>query len=86
MALTARDAVAGTVRLAHTAAAADVRPVHTVRSGPRRRTPVRGGVHVVEAEYRVALLARNASGWARLCRIVPAAPVDGVPVVSWPAM
>ncbi|MEU5234734.1 DNA polymerase III subunit alpha [Streptomyces anulatus] len=99
LALTDRDTVAGTVRFAHAAAAAGVRPIFGVEvavapyapSGPapRRRTPVRGGAHVVEAAHRVTLLARNGAGWARLCRIVSAAhaaPVDGVPVVSWPVL
>ncbi|MGW6289090.1 DNA polymerase III subunit alpha [Streptomyces sp. NPDC055107] len=99
LALTDRDTVAGTVRFAHAAAAVGVRPVFGVEvavapytpSGPapRLRTPVRGGAHVVEAEHRITLLARNRAGWARLCRIVSAvhaAPVDGVPVVGWPVL
>ncbi|GAA5604510.1 transposase IS204/IS1001/IS1096/IS1165 family protein [Streptomyces griseus] len=49
---------------------------------PRTRSPAPhpaavplcwGGAHVVEARYRVTLLARNRAGWARLCRIVSAA-------------
>ncbi|MDQ0701182.1 error-prone DNA polymerase [Streptomyces sp. W4I9-2] len=99
LALTDRDTVAGTVRFAHAAAAAGVRPVFGVEvavapytppgPAPRRRTPVRGGAHVLEAEHRITLLARNRAGWARLCRIVStahASPVDGVPVVSWPVL
>ncbi|MFI2360774.1 DNA polymerase III subunit alpha [Streptomyces anulatus] len=99
LALTDRDTVAGTVRFAHASAAAGVRPVFGVEVAvapytppglaPRRRTPVRGGAHVVEAEYRITLLARNRAGWARLCRIVSAAHaalVGGVPVVGWPVM
>ncbi|WP_217226141.1 DNA polymerase III subunit alpha [Streptomyces anulatus] len=99
LALTDRDTVAGTVRFAHAAATAGVRPIFGVEvavapytppgPAPRRRTPVRGGAHVVEAEHRITLLARNGAGWARLCRIVSAAhaaPVDGVPVVSWPVL
>ncbi|MFI2360978.1 DNA polymerase III subunit alpha [Streptomyces anulatus] len=99
LALTDRDTVAGTVRFAHASAAAGVRPIFGVEvavapytpSGPapRRRTPVRGGAHVVEAEHRITLLARNGAGWGRLCRIVSAAhtaPVDGVPVVGWPVL
>ncbi|GGS25547.1 DNA-directed DNA polymerase [Streptomyces rubiginosohelvolus] len=97
LALTDRDTVAGTVRFATAAAAAGVRPLFGVDLAvaphapdasptPRRRTPVRGGAHVAEAEHRVTLLARNRAGWARLCRIVSAAhaqPLDGVPVVGW---
>ncbi|WP_228184129.1 DNA polymerase III subunit alpha [Streptomyces anulatus] len=99
LALTDRDTVAGAVRFARAAAAAGVRPVFGVEvavapyappgPAPRRRTPVRGGAHVLEAEHRVTLLARNGAGWGRLCRIVSAAhavPVDGVPVVSWPVL
>ncbi|RDL04486.1 PHP domain-containing protein [Streptomyces sp. HB202] len=97
---TDRDTVAGTVRFATAAAAAGVRPLFGVDLAvaphapaasptPRRRTPVRSGAHVVEAEYRVTLLARNRVGWARPCRIVSAAhaaPVDGAPVVGWPVL
>ncbi|MBT2450700.1 DNA polymerase III subunit alpha [Streptomyces sp. ISL-43] len=53
-------------------------------SGPRR-TPVRGGAYVAEPALRVTLLARDAGGWARLCRLVSAAHADaagGPPVVS----
>ncbi|MEU6680959.1 DNA polymerase III subunit alpha [Streptomyces sp. NPDC046925] len=98
LALTDRDTVAGTVRFAKAAAAAGVRPIFGVdlavapatdreAVGARRRSPVRGGAHVVEARWRVTLLAQDAGGWARLCRIVSAAhagPVEGVPVAPWP--
>ena len=51
---------------------------------PRRRTPVRGGAHVIEAPLRMTLLAKNAAGWGRLCRIVSAAHLaDSVPTASW---
>ncbi|WP_326771242.1 DNA polymerase III subunit alpha [Streptomyces sp. NBC_01445] len=100
LALTDRDTVAGTVRFAKAAAAAGVRPIFGVdlavapaaEPDPavgRRRTPVRGGAHVVEARWRVTLLAQDVGGWARLCRIVSAAhaaPVDGVPVAAWPVL
>ncbi|MFI0941850.1 DNA polymerase III subunit alpha [Streptomyces sp. NPDC021020] len=46
------------------------------RPGPAagaRRTPVRGGAHVVEPPLRFTLLARDREGWARLCRITSAA-------------
>ncbi len=55
----------------------------------RRRTPVRGGAHVVEPALRVTLLARNGAGWGRLCRVVSAAHAaadGGAPVVSWSAL
>ncbi|MEV1025940.1 DNA polymerase III subunit alpha [Streptomyces sp. NPDC050264] len=100
LALTDRDTVAGTVRFAKAASAAGVRPIFgvdvavspaAVAPGParRERTPVRGGAHVVEARFRVTLLAQSAAGWAHLCRIVSAAhaaPVAGVPVVAWPVL
>ncbi|MEV6250625.1 DNA polymerase III subunit alpha [Streptomyces sp. NPDC051742] len=95
LALTDRDNVTGAVRFAKAAAAAGVRPVFgvdlavaphqpAVQTAPRRRTPVRGGAHVVEAPLRVTLLAKNVAGWGRLCRIVSAAHLaDGVPTASW---
>ncbi|MFI9617044.1 DNA polymerase III subunit alpha [Streptomyces sp. NPDC052023] len=100
LALTDRDTVAGTVRFATAAQAAGIRPVFGVDvavaplapPGPasaRSRTPVRGGAHVIEAPLRITLLAQNAAGWARLCRLVSAAhaEADGAaPVVSWPTL
>lgn len=97
LALTDRDTVAGTVRFA---AAAGIRPVFgvdvavaplvsPVPASGRPRTPVRGGAHVMEPPLRITLLAQNAAGWARLCRLVSAAhaETDGVlPVVSWPVL
>ncbi|MFF5188798.1 DNA polymerase III subunit alpha [Streptomyces sp. NPDC000345] len=97
LALTDRDTVAGTVRFATAAAAAGIRPVFGVDvavaslapqdpTAGRLRTPVRGGAHVIEPPLRITLLAQNAAGWARLCRLVSAAhaEVDGAaPVVSW---
>ncbi|MFI0722146.1 DNA polymerase III subunit alpha [Streptomyces sp. NPDC021224] len=44
----------------------------TAPAGPRR-TPVRGGAHVLEPPLRFTLLARDREGWARLCRITSAA-------------
>ncbi|MFF3958477.1 DNA polymerase III subunit alpha [Streptomyces sp. NPDC001890] len=97
LALTDRDTVTGVVRFAKAAAAAGIRPLFGVDlavaphtpSGPvparRGRTPVRGGTHVAEAPMRVTLLAQNASGWGRLCRIVSAAHASGggPPLASW---
>ncbi len=97
LALTDRDTVAGTVRFATAAAAAGIRPVFGVDvavapltspdpAAGRPRTPVRGGAHVIEPPLRFTLLAQNAAGWARLCRLVSAAHAvaDGTaPVVSW---
>ncbi len=97
VALTDRDMVTGTVRFAKAAAAAGVKPVFGVDLGVaphvppaevRRRTPVRGGVHIAEAAFRATFLARDAQGWARLCRMVSAAhaeafPGGAPPVASW---
>lgn len=97
LALADRDTVAGTVRFPKVAAAAGARPVFGVDvavasltppdpAAARPRTPVRGGAHVVEPPLRITLLAQNAAGWARLCRLVSAAhtAADGtLPVVSW---
>ncbi|MFD8417416.1 DNA polymerase III subunit alpha [Streptomyces sp. NPDC059650] len=89
LALTDRDMVTGTVRFAKAAAAAGVRPLFGVdlgvaawmAGGPaaRRRVPARGGADVAEAPYRATLLARDAAGWARLCRMVSAAHADAFP-------
>ncbi len=98
LALTDRDTVTGAVRFAKAATAAGVRPVFgvdvavapisPVRPGstPQPRTHVRGGARVVEPPLRVTLLARNAAGWGRLCRVVSAAHAGAAgvpPVVSW---
>ncbi|MFC5199450.1 DNA polymerase III subunit alpha [Streptomyces kaempferi] len=100
LALTDRDTVTGAVRFARACAEVGVRPVFGVdlaveALGPpppaqRRRTPARGGVHVVEPPLRFTLLARNRAGWARLCRITSAAHAGAVsgtpPVVPWEAL
>ncbi|WP_331738258.1 DNA polymerase III subunit alpha [Embleya sp. NBC_00896] len=100
LALTDRDTVGGAVRFAAACAAHDVRPIFGVdvavapaAPGPpraeRRRTPVRGGAHVVEPPLRVTLLARDGAGWSRLCRLVSAAhtaDADGPPVLPWTAL
>lgn len=97
LALTDRDTVTGVVRFARAAMESGVRPVFGVDvavapltpaapSPDRPRTPARGGAHVVEPPLRITLLARDAGGWARLCRLVSAAHADaagGLPVVSW---
>ncbi|WP_432251867.1 DNA polymerase III subunit alpha [Streptomyces sp. HNM1019] len=83
LALTDRDTVAGMVRFAQACAGAGVRPIFGVDlavealapppPAQRRRTPARGGAHVVEPPLRFVLLAQNREGWARLCRITSAA-------------
>jgi error-prone DNA polymerase len=83
LALTDRDTVTGMVRFAQACAGSGVRPVLGIDlavqalapppPGQRRRTPARGGAHVVEPPLRFVLLARDREGWARLCRITSAA-------------
>ncbi len=100
LALTDRDTVTGAVRFAQACAREGVRPVFGVDLAVealappppalRRRTPARGGAHVIEPPLRVVLLARNREGWARLCRITSAAHADALgnraPVVPWSAL
>ncbi|MEV7034818.1 DNA polymerase III subunit alpha [Streptomyces sp. NPDC093272] len=100
LALTDRDTVTGAVRFARACAKDGVRPVFgidlavaalaPVPPAPRRRTPARGGAHVVEPPLRFVLLAQDRAGWARLCRITSAAHVGAVsgvpPVVPWEAL
>ncbi|MFF8914487.1 DNA polymerase III subunit alpha [Streptomyces sp. NPDC015032] len=100
LALTDRDTVTGAVRFAQACAGAGVRPVFGVDLAvealappppvQRRRTPARGGAHVVEPPLRIVLLARNRAGWARLCRITSAAHAGtaggAAPVVPWEAL
>lgn len=80
LALTDRDSVAGH-GLAHEGCVAHgVRPLFGVdivvaakaSAEPvrRARIPVRSRAHVVEPPLRIALLARSAQGWARLCQLV----------------
>ncbi|MBW3362981.1 PHP domain-containing protein, partial [Streptomyces sp. 09ZI22] len=97
VALTDRDMVTGTVRFAKAATAAGVKPLcgvdlgiapHAPQPQVRHRTPVRGGAHVAEAPFRATFLARNAAGWARLCRMVSAAHAEAFaagtpPTASW---
>ncbi|MEV7505311.1 DNA polymerase III subunit alpha [Streptomyces sp. NPDC093018] len=100
LALTDRDTVTGAVRFAQACAKEGVWPVFGVDLAVqalappppalRRRTPARGGAHVIEPPLRVVLLARNREGWARLCRITSAAHADALggraPVVPWSAL
>ncbi|MFF4708238.1 DNA polymerase III subunit alpha [Streptomyces sp. NPDC001288] len=100
LALTDRDTVTGAVRFAQACAKDGVRPVFGIDlavealapalPAPRRRTPARGGAHVVEPPLRFVLLAQDRAGWARLCRITSAAHVGAVsgvpPVVPWEAL
>ncbi|MEV5988985.1 DNA polymerase III subunit alpha [Streptomyces sp. NPDC052051] len=100
LALTDRDTVTGVVRFAEACAKDGIRPLFGVDlavealapppPAPRRRTPARGGAHVVEPPLRIVLLAQDRAGWARLCRITSAAHADALdgraPVVPWQAL
>ncbi|BDH10534.1 DNA polymerase III subunit alpha [Streptomyces hygroscopicus] len=99
LALTDRDTLTGAVRFVKACAEHGVRPILGVdvavapyAPAPvpyRRRTPVRGGAHIVEPLLRVTFLAQNRAGWARLCRLVSAghaAVGGGRPVLPWPAL
>lgn len=101
LALTDRDTVTGVVRFAQACAGAGVRPVFGVDlavealapppPAQRRRTPARGGAHVVEPPLRFVLLAQDRAGWARLCRITSAAHAGTASgaapvVVPWEAL
>ncbi|MEV5956408.1 DNA polymerase III subunit alpha [Streptomyces sp. NPDC051987] len=100
LALTDRDTVTGAVRFAQACMKGGVRPVFGIDLAvaalappppvQRRRTPVRGGAHVVEPPLRFVLLAQDRAGWARLCRITSAAHAGAVsgtpPVVPWEAL
>lgn len=93
LALADRDTVAGAVRFAKACAGVGVRPVFGVNLAvgeaeavrrERRKTPVRGGAFVDESAPRVTFLARDARGWAELCRIVTAAHAGaGAPELPW---
>lgn len=90
LALTDRDSLAGAVRFAKACARSGIRPLFGVdlavpgvpapgaAPAGRRRTPARGGAFVTEASLRAVFLARDARGWAELCRLVTAASDQGV--------
>jgi error-prone DNA polymerase len=99
LALTDRDCMTGAVRFVKACAAHGLRPILGVDlavaahapadAGRPRRTPVRGGAHVVEPRLRVTLLAQTKEGWARLCRLVSAAhaaAAGGPPVLPWSSL
>ncbi|MET7353813.1 PHP domain-containing protein [Streptomyces mirabilis] len=89
----------GTVRFVKACADHGVRPIFGVDLAAdavdgqpktaRSRTPVRGRAHVIEPAFRVTLVAQNAAGWARLCRLVSDVHADaggGLPIASWSAL
>ncbi|MFE3828913.1 DNA polymerase III subunit alpha [Streptomyces sp. NPDC059092] len=101
LALTDRDTVTGAVRFAQACATTGIRPLFGIDlavdplapppPSQRRRTPARGGAHVVEPALRFVLLAQDRAGWARLCRITSAAhagtAAGAAPVtVGWEAL
>ncbi len=60
-------------------------PVQDAPVHQRRIAPARGGAWVDQGQDRVVVLARGATGWASLCRLVSAAHLSGErgrPVVS----
>ncbi len=100
LALTDRDGAYGAVAFALAAREAGISPILGVDlavapsgqpdgSPPERRvpTPARGGVAVDPGNPRVVLLARGATGWGSLCRVISAAHLTGQrgqPLVTLP--
>ncbi len=91
LALTDRDGAYGAVAFALAARQAGISPILGVDlavapagqpGGPpparRAPTPARGGVAVDPGDPRVVLLARGATGWASLCRVISGAHLTGV--------
>jgi error-prone DNA polymerase len=93
LALTDRDGAYGAVKFVKACAAAGIRPLLGVdlavvaptgpEGGPRRprRSPARGGAFVEPpdpaARHRVTFLARDARGWAAICRLISATHLAG---------
>lgn len=79
LALTDRDGLAGAVRFAQLCKRNGITPILgcdlAIRSHvlPKPKTPARGGVQVDQRLPRVTLLARGATGWKFLVRLVSAA-------------
>ncbi len=102
LALTDRDGAYGAVAFALAAREAGISPILGVDlavappaqpggSPPSRRvaTPARGGVAVDPGNPRVVLLARGATGWGSLCRVISAAHLTGErgqPLVDLPML
>jgi error-prone DNA polymerase len=95
LALTDRDGAYGVVKFAQACEKAGIRPIFGVDLAVRpstgveakkRRTPARGGAFLAtDALPRITLLARDARGWAALCRLISAthlAGERGAPVTS----
>ncbi|MCW2585511.1 MAG: polymerase subunit alpha [Frankiales bacterium] len=88
LALTDRDGAYGVVKFAQACEKAGVRPLFGVDLAmaplsaadreQRKRTPARGGAFLPSDSLpRVVLLARDARGWAALCRLVSATHLAG---------
>ncbi|MGB7980694.1 MAG: DNA polymerase III subunit alpha [Candidatus Nanopelagicales bacterium] len=102
LALTDRDGAYGAVAFALAAREAGISPILGVDlavapsaqpggSPPARRvpTPARGGMAVDPGNPRVLLLARGATGWGSLCRVISAAHLTGErgqPLVTLPML
>jgi len=102
MGLTDRDGLYGAVRWALACRKAGIRPVLGVDLAmeetspgqvprPAGRSPARGGAWIDETRPRVLLLARDAQGWASLCRLVSLAHTGdhterGLPWLTWAAL
>ena len=96
LALTDRDSLGGAVRFLLACREAGIRPLlgvdlavsPVIPAEPSRtrarRSPTRGGVEVDPRLPRAVLIARDARGWAALCRIVSAAYAQALPVVQAP--
>ena len=95
LALTDRDGAYGVVKFAQACEKAGIRPIFGVDLAVRpstgveakkRRTPAYGGAFLAtDALPRITLLARDARGWAALCRLISAthlAGERGAPVTS----
>jgi error-prone DNA polymerase len=95
LALTDRDGAYGVVKFAQACELAGIRPIFgvdlavqpsTAIEAKKRRTPAHGGAFLAtDSLPRITLLARDARGWAALCRLISAthlAGERGAPVTS----
>jgi error-prone DNA polymerase len=90
LALTDRDGTYGAVKFAQACERAGVRPIFGVdlavepltskapKAQGRNRSPARGGAFLASDSLpRIVLLARDARGWAALCRLISATHLAG---------
>jgi len=72
------DVAAGSAAAGSAAAGSAAEAIAPLPAGrSSRRVPARGGAYVDAGLPRVTLLARDASGWASLCRLISATHLDG---------